>query len=147
MFHYQHCGLNNIFLNNGYKIHDYGNSRGLSIEDVDGLFDTIGQYIATKDGRLAANECKYLRLMMDQSPEEVAGLLGINKALYLAKEAMNYPFTLDEENKLRDAYQESLFLRKITPFNIKKRIKTDDFDEILLTLEHEKSNNAWRLRA
>lgn len=42
MYRYAESGLPNVWLANGYSMHDSAHGRGVSIEDIEGLHRAIG---------------------------------------------------------------------------------------------------------
>ena len=46
LHHYRECGLDNVFLLNGFTVRETRHGRAVSIEDIDGLHRTIGTHLA-----------------------------------------------------------------------------------------------------
>ena len=44
-YQYRHCGLENVYLVNGYTIKDSPYGEAISIHDMDGLHRAIGMYL------------------------------------------------------------------------------------------------------
>ena len=78
MYHYTECGLQNVWLENGYKGHKTPYGHGISIEDVAGLHRVIGRAIA-RQPRLTGAELRFLRKELQMSQRTLAGLLGISE--------------------------------------------------------------------
>lgn len=76
MYHYQECGLRNIWLANGYEIHETPYGPGVSIQDVQGLHRAIGHRIVTKGGKLTGAELRFLRTELGLSQAKLAFLMG-----------------------------------------------------------------------
>jgi hypothetical protein len=144
MFHYKNIGLNNIYLKDGYKIHTFGNDQGVSFYDAMNLFDLIGFCIATKEGRLAPNEFKYLRVLLDLPLNITPQLFGTNQRFFVEMENGKAPIGEDQESRMRNYYLDFCSLHSFSP--IKKSIRTADFDEVNLVLEHSKEQRQWRIR-
>ena len=47
LYHYTECGLNNIYLVNGYYIIETKRGKAVSINDVDGLHRVIGMFLVS----------------------------------------------------------------------------------------------------
>ena len=80
MYHYKECGLNNVFLKNGYEIEDdqeYGDL--FSVMDIEGLHRAIGCEIAKAPRALTGSEIKFLRKELDLSQKRVASMLGVKE--------------------------------------------------------------------
>lgn len=76
---YRGCGLDGIYLLNGYRIDDdpdYG--PVLTIRNLDGLHRAIGEHIVLANKPLAAREIRFLRKQMDLSQKELGARLGVS---------------------------------------------------------------------
>ena len=76
MYHYQECGLSNVWLENGYKVRKTAYGEALAIEDVEGLYDSIACGLVEKSGPLTAREIRFLRKHLGVSQRVVADALG-----------------------------------------------------------------------
>ena len=77
-YHYTECGLQNVWLANGFVFHDTPYGRGVSIRDVEGLHRAIGKVLAHKP-RLTGAELRFLRKEMKLSQSAMAPLLGTSE--------------------------------------------------------------------
>lgn len=75
MYHYKDCGLNNVYLHNGFSIDKDGN---LHIENMTQLHKVIGRTLVEKPARLKGKEIKFIRHMMDLSQKMFAELIGVS---------------------------------------------------------------------
>jgi putative transcriptional regulator len=75
-YHYVQCGLDDVFLLNGYTRHRTPYGAGVSIEDVEGLHNVIAQHICLSKASLSGKEFRFLRKLMDLTQVEVAVNLG-----------------------------------------------------------------------
>lgn len=80
MYHYTESGLQKVWLENGYTIHDTPYGPGVSIQDVDGLHRTIGRIIAQRP-RLTGAELRFLRKEMELSQRALAAMLGVTEQI------------------------------------------------------------------
>lgn len=78
-YHYTECGLENIYLSNGYKFHDTARGNSVSIHDVDGLHKAIGLYLVTMKKDLSKKEIRFLRDEMLMSQYTLGRLLGVSE--------------------------------------------------------------------
>jgi DNA-binding transcriptional regulator YiaG len=78
MYHYTECGLQNVHLENGYRIHKTPHGTGVAIQDVAGLHALIGRSIARRP-RLSGAELRFLRKEMELSQGALANLLGTSE--------------------------------------------------------------------
>jgi DNA-binding transcriptional regulator YiaG len=73
---YTLCGLDNIFLLNGYEIISHDGEEFVSVVDVDGLHYAIGRHLVVHRKGLSAKEIRFLRKTMDLTQAELAAKLG-----------------------------------------------------------------------
>jgi len=52
MYHYKACGLDNVYLKNGYEEKNTPSGKSIAIHDIDGLHKAIGKGIANKEAAL-----------------------------------------------------------------------------------------------
>jgi len=77
-YHYRACGLDNVYLLNGftYEQTDYG--PAVSIHNVDDLHRTIGLQLVTDRKPLNGRELRFLRKEMNSSQDELARRLKVD---------------------------------------------------------------------
>ena len=75
-YRYKESGLDNIFLIDGFHIHKTKYGRGISIDDTEGLHKAIGQWLIDLPKPLNGAELRFLRLEMDLSQKQLAGIIG-----------------------------------------------------------------------
>jgi DNA-binding transcriptional regulator YiaG len=61
MYHYTESGLRNVWLVNGYTMHDTHFGPAVSFQDLDGLTVAICTALTKKPGPLTGGELRYLR--------------------------------------------------------------------------------------
>jgi DNA-binding transcriptional regulator YiaG len=76
MYHYTECGLDNVWLENGYteRMTPYG--KGVSIEDADGLHSVLVSALLEKKGRVTGKELRFLRVELGLSQDNLGRCLG-----------------------------------------------------------------------
>ena len=79
MHHYTGCGLNNVFLANGYKEVETPYGKGVSIVDLEGLHDTIAKVLVEKPSPLTGEELRFLRNELDLSQKSLAQTCGVSE--------------------------------------------------------------------
>jgi DNA-binding transcriptional regulator YiaG len=79
MYHYTLCGLDNVWLENGYQVKETSYGQGVSVHDVEGLHETIAYNVIMKSKRLTAQEIKYLRKEISLSQVGLALALGVSE--------------------------------------------------------------------
>jgi len=75
---YRACGLEGIYLLNGYHVETHDNEEYVAISDIDGLHKTIGRHIVLHRKALAPKEVRFLRNTLDLTQAEIAEMLGVN---------------------------------------------------------------------
>ncbi len=73
---YTVCGLDNIFLLNGYQVSHHDGEESVSVIDVDGLHRAIGRHLVLHRKGLSPKEVRFLRKTMDLTQAELAAKLG-----------------------------------------------------------------------
>lgn len=76
MYHYQECGLRNVWLVNGYDMHTTPYGDGVSIHDIEGLHRAIARGLVNKARKLTGSELRFLRKEMGLSQSKLALILG-----------------------------------------------------------------------
>lgn len=71
---YTSCGLDNIYLLNGYTKLYFDGEEATSIHDLDGLHGAIGSAICGLRRPLTGSEFRFLRLELDMSQKAVGAL-------------------------------------------------------------------------
>jgi len=65
-YHYTQCGLDDVYLMNGYHEQDTPYGKGVSIDNADDLHKAIAMQLCLKKAELHPKEFRYLRKMMDR---------------------------------------------------------------------------------
>lgn len=77
MYHYTQCGLDNVWLLNGYHEEDLGEyGTTMVIEQADQLERVIALHLAKQDRPLTGQEFRFLRVMLDLSQTYIGRRLG-----------------------------------------------------------------------
>ena len=76
LHHYRECGLNNVFLLNGFTVKATRHGRAVSIDDMDGLHRAIGTHLAREKRALTGAELRFLRVELGLSQKMLGMLLG-----------------------------------------------------------------------
>ncbi|MDA8093677.1 MAG: helix-turn-helix domain-containing protein [Betaproteobacteria bacterium] len=104
-YHYTECGLQNVWLVNGYSARKTKYGEGISVHDVDGLHRAIAQALTDKPAPLTGAEVRFLRKEMNLSQRGLGELLGVtDQAVALWERKSRLPRTA--ERLLRLLYVE-----------------------------------------
>lgn len=76
MYHYTECGLDNVWLENGYTMHRTPYGKGVSIDGADGLHTVLVAEILRKKGRMTGKELRFLRTHLTLSQDNLGKCLG-----------------------------------------------------------------------
>lgn len=75
---YPDCGLDDVYLLNGYEIVETTHGKGLTVKDTDGLRAAIARSLATRKKVLSGKEVRFLRKEMDLTQSELGRLVGLD---------------------------------------------------------------------
>jgi len=78
MYHYRGAGLDNIYLENGYREAMYGDEKVISVEDVEGLHKVIAGVLIEKSVPLTGQEFRFLRTEMGLSQLVLGKLIRVS---------------------------------------------------------------------
>jgi DNA-binding transcriptional regulator YiaG len=104
LFLYSDCGLDNVWLVNGFQRHETGYGSGVSIRDLDGLHKRLAKAIIEDVIPLTGKAIKFLRVELDLSPDAVAVMLGKTPQEIIAMEASSLPLTGAAGQAVKDLY-------------------------------------------
>jgi len=76
-FHYKMCGLDDIYLLNGFKLHETSYGRGVSVEGAEDLHIAIGRYLILNRKVLGPKDIRFLRKNMKLTQDDLARFLGV----------------------------------------------------------------------
>jgi DNA-binding transcriptional regulator YiaG len=74
--HYTGCGLDDVYLLNGYEVDESEYGRSISVKDLDSLRRVIAEELARKRKFLKGKELRFLRTEMDLTQSELGRLIG-----------------------------------------------------------------------
>ena len=78
-FQYTACGLDNVWLANGYKVKKTRHGDAVAVNDVDGLHKLIAKTLIEKKGRLTGKEFRFLRTQLGLSQEALGAMLDFSE--------------------------------------------------------------------
>lgn len=76
MYHYKECGLDNVWLVDGYHVRRTPYGEAIAIDDVPGLYGSIARSVVEKAGALSGKEVRFLRKHLDSSQRVLGAALG-----------------------------------------------------------------------
>lgn len=78
-YHYKECGLDDVYLANGYELEEHDGETYVSVENVDGLWKAIGLHLVTNRKVFSPKEIRFLRRQMDHTQVELARKLRVEE--------------------------------------------------------------------
>ena len=128
-YHYLECGLDDVYLMNGFE--RFESKRGLSvaIRDIDMLHQAIGQYLCDEKKELSGKEIRFLRREMLLSQATLASMLDVKEQTIYRWESGKTSMPGAAESLIRALYKEHINSRNDSLRSQLKRI-ADLEDEI-----------------
>lgn len=146
LFRYRGCGLDNVYLRNGYRetISATG-EKGVFIEDIEGLHRAIVMAVVDSANPLDAQTFKFLRKELDMSQRQVAAFFGVEEQTVSLWERARQPIPQSADIFLRTLAKETCSgnaeLRKVID-----RLNSLDRD-VRQSIELAKFDGHWELKA
>ncbi len=75
--HYVECGLDNIYLSNGFTKEIIDGEEYLTVKDIDGLHRAIGLHIVLEKKAPTGKELRFLRSELDMTQSDLARVLSV----------------------------------------------------------------------
>ena len=141
MYHYTMCGLENVYLKNGYEQKDTPSGKVVSIHDLEGLHKAIGKGLAAKDSELTAKEFKFLRGELDLSQRALGMLMEKSDQIIAKYEKGEQAIPRLVDKSIRDLYMESIDEGPIA--NLLQKLAQLDRKNRELTFELEETESGW----
>jgi putative transcriptional regulator len=86
-FPYGGGGLDWVFLEDGYSIHETPYGRGVAIQDADSLHNLVLREIITSPHPIRGQELRFIRSMLDLSQEGMGKIIGVQRLQVTRMEA------------------------------------------------------------
>lgn len=77
-YHYTECGLDNVWLINGFSHHETPYGTTVTIHDVDDLHDMIGLSIVDSPEAMSGKEVRFIRHELELSQKVLGEFLGVD---------------------------------------------------------------------
>lgn len=131
---YRACGLDGIYLHNGYRIHEHDGEQHMSVTNMEGLHQAIGKHLVMHRKGLAPKEIRFLRNTMNLTQAELAERLGNNAQSVARWEKGECEMPGTAEKLLRAVYLASLMtddeLMALREFLNSRLDELDRFDDL-----------------
>jgi len=76
MYHYTECGLDNVWLENGYVTKQTAYGVATSIDDAIGLHKVLAMELTQKLGKVTGKELRFMRTVLGMSQEGLSKCVG-----------------------------------------------------------------------
>lgn len=143
MFHYESCGLDNIYLINGYAMHETEYGQAVSIENLDSLHQAIVSELVNAPRRLTGSEVRFLRKELDMSQKSLGGLMDKTDQMVAHWEKENYSMPQSDELILRMLASESILHQNKNINFLIRLLKDHDEAEIAQDRKFKESERGW----
>lgn len=145
MYQYTACGLDNIWLKNGYEISESPDGRGVSIHDLDSLHKLIADGVVNKPAPLNGKEFRFLRMEMDLSQKAVGDLMDKTDQMIARWEKGSNAVPVLADVAIRNLYMESIGKTPIA--GLLKELSNLDRQLHELKIELEETQQGWKYEA
>lgn len=108
MYHYKSCGLDGIYLKNGYSKAVVDGKNSVSITALDSLHEAISINLCDLPRKLVGNEIRFLRIEMDMSQKALGILLEKTDQAIAKWEKGESEISRGDDVSLRGLYLESV---------------------------------------
>lgn len=116
MYHYLGCGLQNVYLQNGYELKQSPYGESVVIHDLEGLHDALGQMIVSSTVTLSGEEFRFLRIELELSQGTLGELLGCDEQSVARWEKGKSKVNAPAERLLRRLYEDTkMGAKKLAP--------------------------------
>lgn len=108
MYQYTSCGLDNVWLKNGFKTHEVGTVTGLSIHNMEGLHRAIALTIIRSPRPITRQEFRFIRIELDLSQKLLGSLMEKSDQSIAKWEKGKQAIPRLADKAIRDLYMESI---------------------------------------
>ncbi len=140
ILHYTACGLDNVYLENGFTIRKTPYGEGVSIHDLEGLHKAIAYNLCTEKRSLEGKEIRFLRKELEFSQIELAEKLDVSEATIRGW----------ENNRTEIKHTADILIRALYLEKVGKNKKISKLIELIRKIDKEQSrltfsetNNSW----
>lgn len=77
-YHYKACGLDDVYLLNGYELVETSYGKGVQIENIEALHGAIAMHLIMTQKPLKAKEFRFLRKQLNLTQKELGDLMKVD---------------------------------------------------------------------
>jgi putative transcriptional regulator len=148
LYHYRECGLDNVYLANGFHCVDRPSGREVTIENIDALHEAIGKALIDNKKDLSGKEIRFLRQEMLMPQAFLAKLLDVAEQTVHRWEAGKTDIPKPAETLIRVLYREHVNDKSVS--SLRKRLErlsdlenAIDGQKLILRKHIRRSNVEW----
>ncbi len=105
LFQYTQCGLDDVWLANGYRVEETEYGRGVAVDHALELHQAIARSIVDNANPIRGQHARFLRVMLDLSQTDFGKLLGVDRATVIRWEKNRVkPLALMADITIRETY-------------------------------------------
>jgi DNA-binding transcriptional regulator YiaG len=113
--HYKACGLDDVYLLNGFTVEETDYGRGVSVHNIEDLHRAIGMRVISDKKPLSAREFRFLRKQMGFTQDQLAKRLRVDAQTVARYEKDQTAIPGATDAVLRFLYAVYLTLPRIDP--------------------------------
>lgn len=144
-YHYSECGLNNVYLVNGFNTIDTSQGIATSIHNIEGLHKAIGMFLILNQKDLSGDEIRFLRHEMLMSQKTLSSLLGVSEQEIRRWENGKIKIPKPSESLLRLLFREHAHDKNGKIASILKEVSK--LEEKLSEIVFKDTKNGWKSAA
>lgn len=141
-YHYVQCGLDNVWLINGFEIIETEYGASVRIDRADELDATIAAYLTEKPAPLTGQEFRFLRQQLDMSQKRIGELMG-KEAQTVAHWEKGGELNKDVDFLIRHIYRQTVLNERRTYIEMVDRLNHLDRAENAERLEFREMTGGW----
>ena len=147
--HYRECGLDHIYLLNGFAYRETRHGRTVSIQDMDGLHRAIGAHLAKEKRALTGAELRFFRIELGLSQTMLGMLLGKSGQTVARWEKGQSRLDATADRVVRLLYTQESGRNEDIRSAFQELAALDDFleDEVFFERRRKDGSRAWRRSA
>ena len=143
MYQYTSCGLDNIYLKNGFELSENLEGKGVAIHDMDSLHCVIAKGIIEQSAPISGKEFRFLRIELDLSQKAIGDLMDKTDQMIAKWEKGENSIPVLADKAIRDLYMDSIGELHIADLLTKLRDLDSQIHEIKFQLSE--TTEGWRL--
>jgi DNA-binding transcriptional regulator YiaG len=144
-YHYTECGIDYIYLVDGYEFVDTPQGRQVVVQNIDGLHAAIGKFLVNHKKDLTGDDVRFLRHEMLMSQATLAKLLDVGEQTVHRWETGKTEASKPASALIRLLYREQNGGNKEIQGSLKRIADLED--EIDETLRLMETNEGWKTAA